>query len=219
MDNRKKSKKRAIFTIGHSTRTLDELIELLRAHGVRRVIDIRTIPGSRRNPQYNRETLGPSLRAAKIGYVHLKSLGGLRKARPDSKNAGWHNASFRGYADYMQTPEIRSCSKTRDQAFRNQAQCSDVRRSSTLALPPLARSGRSYGAEISRRAHHERIARKPAQADIIRAGARQESYIPVRQAHSAQGHEPQIQGEIQVACMIATPVALKGYRTLCLQQE
>jgi uncharacterized protein (DUF488 family) len=111
MDNRKKSKKRAIFTIGHSTRTLDELIELLRAHGVRRVIDIRTIPGSRRNPQYNRETLGPSLRAAKIGYVHLKSLGGLRKARPDSKNAGWHNASFRGYADYMQTPEFEAALK------------------------------------------------------------------------------------------------------------
>ena len=111
MENRKKSKNRTIFTIGHSTRTLDELIELLRAHGAQRVIDIRTIPGSRRNPQYNRETLGPSLRAAKIGYVHLKSLGGLRKARPDSKNAGWHNASFRGYADYMQTPDFEAALK------------------------------------------------------------------------------------------------------------
>jgi uncharacterized protein (DUF488 family) len=103
MDTRKKSKKQTIFTIGHSTRTLDELVELLRAHGVRRVIDIRTIPRSRRNPQYNRETLGPALRSRKIGYVHLKDLGGLRRAKPNSRNLGWHNASFRGFADYMQT--------------------------------------------------------------------------------------------------------------------
>src|ERR1700675_5032030 len=103
MDANKKSKKHTIFTIGHSTRTLEELIEMLRGHGVRRVIDIRTIPRSRRNPQYNRETLGPALRSRKIGYVHLKDLGGLRRAKPDSKNSGWHNASFRGFADYMQT--------------------------------------------------------------------------------------------------------------------
>src|ERR1700735_3491652 len=104
MDIRKKSKKQTIFTIGHSTRALDELVDLLRGHGVRRVIDIRTIPRSRRNPQYNRETLGPALRSRKIGYVHLKGLGGLRHAKPNSKNLGWHNASFRGFADYMQTP-------------------------------------------------------------------------------------------------------------------
>jgi uncharacterized protein (DUF488 family) len=103
MATRKKSKKQAIFTIGHSTRTLKELIELLRAHGVRRVIDIRTIPRSRRNPQYNRETLGPALRSRNIGYVHMKDLGGLRHAKPNSRNLGWHNASFRGFADYMQT--------------------------------------------------------------------------------------------------------------------
>jgi uncharacterized protein (DUF488 family) len=104
MDTRKKSKKQTIFTIGHSTRTLDELVELLRAHGVRRVIDIRTIPRSRHNPQYNRETLGPALRSRKVGYVHLKGLGGLRRATPNSRNLGWHNAGFRGFADYMQTP-------------------------------------------------------------------------------------------------------------------
>jgi uncharacterized protein (DUF488 family) len=103
MATRKKSKKQTIFTIGHSTRTLEELVKLLRAHGVRRVIDIRTIPRSRRNPQYNRETLGPALRSRKIGYVHLKNLGGLRHAKPNSRNLGWHNASFRGFADYMQT--------------------------------------------------------------------------------------------------------------------
>jgi uncharacterized protein (DUF488 family) len=106
MGARKKLKKQTIFTIGHSTRTLDELIELLRAHGIRRVIDIRTIPRSRHNPQYNRRTLGPALRSRKIGYVHLKGLGGLRRAKADSGNAGWHNASFRGFADYMQTAEF-----------------------------------------------------------------------------------------------------------------
>jgi uncharacterized protein (DUF488 family) len=111
MSTRKKWKKQTIFTIGHSARPLDELIGLLRAHKVRRVIDIRTIPRSRRNPQYNRETLGPALRSRKIGYVHLKSLGGLRRTKPDSKNIGWHNASFRGYADYMQTPEFDTALK------------------------------------------------------------------------------------------------------------
>jgi len=105
MATRKKTKP-VIFTIGHSTRPLDEFIALLRSHGVKRVIDIRTIPRSRHNPQFNGETLGPALRAARIGYVQLKKLGGLRHAKADSKNLGWHNASFRGFADYMQTPEF-----------------------------------------------------------------------------------------------------------------
>jgi uncharacterized protein (DUF488 family) len=108
MSTRKKPMKQTMFTIGHSTRPLEELIELLRAHEVRRVIDIRSIPRSRHNPQYNRETLGPALRSRKIGYVHLKDLGGLRRAKSDSRNIGWHNASFRGYADYMQTPEFEA---------------------------------------------------------------------------------------------------------------
>jgi hypothetical protein len=107
MGPRKKAKT-AIFTIGHSTRPLDEFVELLRSHGVKRVIDIRTIPRSRHNPQFNGDTLGPSLRAARIGYVQLKKLGGLRHAKADSKNLGWHNASFRGFADYMQTQEFEA---------------------------------------------------------------------------------------------------------------
>lgn len=95
-----------IFTIGHSTHPWEEFRDLLRAHGVKRLVDVRTIPRSRHNPQFNRDTLSRKLRNAKIGYVHLKSLGGLRRARPDSPNGGWRNASFRGYADYMQTPEF-----------------------------------------------------------------------------------------------------------------
>jgi uncharacterized protein (DUF488 family) len=79
---------------------------MLRAHGVRRVVDVRSIPRSRHNPQFNRETLARHLRAARIGYVHLKKLGGLRHARKDSASLGWHNVSFRGFADYMQTKDF-----------------------------------------------------------------------------------------------------------------
>lgn len=95
-----------ILTIGHSTRPIDEFIELLRQHGVERLIDIRTIPRSRHNPQFNSETLTKSVADKGISYVHLKELGGLRHPRPDSINTGWRNASFRGYADYMQTAEF-----------------------------------------------------------------------------------------------------------------
>ncbi|HXA76143.1 MAG TPA: DUF488 domain-containing protein [Candidatus Acidoferrales bacterium] len=95
-----------IFTIGHSTRPITEFIELLQLHAVAQLIDIRTIPKSRHNPQFNSEELARSLRAARIRYVHMKELGGLRHARKDSINLGWRNASFRGYADYMQTNEF-----------------------------------------------------------------------------------------------------------------
>jgi uncharacterized protein (DUF488 family) len=95
-----------VFTIGHSTRTLEAFVDLLRAHGVTRVVDVRTIPRSRRNPQFNREDLAQSLHGRKIHYTHLAALGGLRHARKDSLNTGWQNASFRGFADYMQTGEF-----------------------------------------------------------------------------------------------------------------
>lgn len=95
-----------ILTIGHSTRTLDELIGLLRAFGVTRLVDVRTVPRSRKNPQFNRDTLPDALQAAQISYSHMPGLGGLRHPRPDSPNRGWENESFRGYADYMQTPEF-----------------------------------------------------------------------------------------------------------------
>lgn len=103
--SRKKAQLR-VFTIGHSTRQIDEFLELLRSNGIQRLIDIRTIPKSRRNPQFNADALAKSLHSAKIDYAHMKDLGGLRKAQRDSRNTGWRNASFRGYADYMQTPEF-----------------------------------------------------------------------------------------------------------------
>src|SRR6266436_5316821 len=95
-----------VLTIGHSTRTWEAFLELLRVHHVKRVIDVRSIPKSRHNPQFNRAILSKRLRAAKIGYVHLRKLGGLRHPRRDSPNMGWRNASFRGFADYMQTSEF-----------------------------------------------------------------------------------------------------------------
>jgi uncharacterized protein (DUF488 family) len=95
-----------VFTIGHSKRTLEEFLALLKAHDIKRIADIRSIPRSRHNPQFNRETLPAALRAAGVGYTHLAKLGGLRHARKDSLNGAWRNTSFRGFADYMQTPEF-----------------------------------------------------------------------------------------------------------------
>jgi uncharacterized protein (DUF488 family) len=96
-----------VFTIGHSTHLWKEFLTLLRAHGVERVVDVRTIPRSRHNPQFNRKTLSTKLRSSRISYVHLRKLGGLRHARPDSPNMAWRNSSFRGYADHMQTAEFQ----------------------------------------------------------------------------------------------------------------
>lgn len=97
-----------VLTIGHSTRALDTFIQMLRVHGVTHLVDVRTIPRSRHNPQFNRDTLPEALRLAGIAYTHMEQLGGLRHARPDSPNTGWHNSSFRGFADYMQTPEFEA---------------------------------------------------------------------------------------------------------------
>lgn len=92
-----------LWTIGHSTRPIDEFISLLNAHGIQRLVDVRTIPRSRYNPQFNTEALASSLAKTAVSYRHSASLGGLRKPRRDSINTGWRNDSFRGYADYMQS--------------------------------------------------------------------------------------------------------------------
>jgi uncharacterized protein (DUF488 family) len=92
-----------ICTVGHSNRTLEAFVALLHEHGVTRVLDVRSVPRSRHNPQFNTDALPASLGPHAIGYTHLPGLGGLRRPRPDSPNVGWRNLSFRGYADYMQT--------------------------------------------------------------------------------------------------------------------
>jgi uncharacterized protein (DUF488 family) len=97
-----------VLTIGHSTRTLEDFICLLRQYDVQKVVDVRTIPRSRHNPQFNREELPNSLKALGISYVHMSKLGGLRHSVPDSANTGWRNLSFRGFADYMQKREFKN---------------------------------------------------------------------------------------------------------------
>jgi uncharacterized protein (DUF488 family) len=93
----------AVFTVGHSTLPIERFIALLRAFGIERLVDIRAMPRSRHNPQFNNTALAGSLTAAHIEYAHIQALGGLRHARKDSPNTGWRNGSFRGYADYMQS--------------------------------------------------------------------------------------------------------------------
>ncbi len=99
-------KQATVYTIGHSTHSIEEFIGMLAAHGIGQVVDVRTIPKSRHNPQYNSEVLSGSLKNADIDYIHMPALGGLRHAKKDSPNKGWENASFRGFADYMQTTEF-----------------------------------------------------------------------------------------------------------------
>jgi uncharacterized protein (DUF488 family) len=97
-----------ICLIGHSTMPVERLIRILLAHSITMLVDIRRIPRSRHNPQFNSDALEKSLREGGIGYVHLNELGGLRRPAKDSKNTGWKNLSFRGYADYMQTEEFEA---------------------------------------------------------------------------------------------------------------
>ena len=96
-----------IYTIGHSTRTLDAFLDLLRREGIRYLADVRRFPGSRRHPHFASAALAAELRRAGVEYCHMPSLGGRRAAHPMSRNLGWRNASFRGYADYMPTPEFQ----------------------------------------------------------------------------------------------------------------
>jgi uncharacterized protein (DUF488 family) len=114
-----------MMTIGHSNRPLDELIGMLQAHGVHLLVDVRTVPKSRYNPQFNTETLPAPLLQAGIEYLHMPGLGGLRHAHKDSINTGWRNDSFRGYADYMQTPEF-------DAALVELLQVSDGRQAAVM---------------------------------------------------------------------------------------
>ena len=96
-----------IWTIGHSTRAIDELISLLKENEIKLLADVRAFPGSKRYPQFNKEALAATLSAHGIRYEHFPELGGKRKSNPDSRNTAWRNASFRGYADYMETEQFQ----------------------------------------------------------------------------------------------------------------
>ncbi len=98
----------SIWTIGHSTRSIEEFVTALKSFEITSLIDVRSFPGSRRYPHFNQENLAKSLAEEGIEYTHLLALGGRRRARPDSLNIVWRNEGFRGYADYMETPEFRA---------------------------------------------------------------------------------------------------------------
>ena len=98
---------KTLYTIGHSTRTIEQFLDLLKAYGIQELVDVRTVPKSRHNPQFGQDLLAPAMNEAGIGYAHIKQLGGLRHPAKESINTGWQNTSFRGYADYMATDEFR----------------------------------------------------------------------------------------------------------------
>ena len=111
-----------LYTIGHSTRTLDQFLKLLEQHKIELLLDVRTVPKSRHVPHFNSETLARFLELQKIEYRHLKQLGGLRKPAKDSRNTGWRNDSFRGFADYMETSDFQKVlAEAQDLALKKRA--------------------------------------------------------------------------------------------------
>ena len=157
-----------VLTIGHSTLTLKEFIALLQAHGATCVVDVRTVPRSRHNPQFNKASLSGSLKKAGSGYVHLPGLGGLRHAQRDSVNSGWSNASFRGFADYMQTPEFEQSLDRLIQMAKKNHIAIDVRRSGAMALPSFAHRRCLAGSWNPHGGHHEFNSAPGSYADSLR---------------------------------------------------
>jgi uncharacterized protein (DUF488 family) len=165
-----------MFSLGHSTRTMEDFVALLRAHGVRRVVDARSVPRSRRNPQFDRAALARALHNARIHYTHLAALGGLRRTRPGSVNLGWRNASFRGFADYMQTPEFaRGLERLIALAHRERSaiMCAEA----ALALPSLADCRRPPGPRHHGAAHRQPHASGTASSHAFRVPRRRQDHL------------------------------------------
>ena len=135
-----------IFTLGHSNLPLEAFLALLQAYGIERLVDIRTIPRSRHNPQFNDTALASSLKTRHLQYVHLKALGGLRRPRKDSPNTGWRNGGFRGFADYMQTAEFRDALTALIGPEPRKTPRDHVRRGGAMALPPFIGGRCAHGA-------------------------------------------------------------------------
>ena len=167
-----------VLTVGHSTRPIDEFLALLVAHGVTQLVDVRTVPRSRHNPQFNGDALAASLEGAGIGYVHAPGLGGFRRAAPDSPNAGWRNLSFRGYADYMQSPEFAENLfglielARRDRVALMCAEAVPWRCHRSLIADALAGPWRRHVRD------RERDPPPGASPDAVRAGARARHHLP-----------------------------------------
>ena len=133
-----------IWTIGHSTRAIDEFLSLLEENGVKLLADVRAWPGSKRYPQFNKDALAESLNAHGIRYEHFPELGGKRKSKPDSRNTAWRNASFRGYADYMETEQFqKGIKRLLDVAGQGAAAWAAVEMSVAVGKPSLLARSRS----------------------------------------------------------------------------
>src|SRR6516162_2822641 len=140
-----------IFTLGHSTLPIERFVAVLHAYAIARLADIRTIPRSRHNPQFNDTTLANSLKAQHLDYVHIPALGGLRHARKDSPNTGWRNGSFRGYADYMQTEEFQGALEALIRMSRGKRVAIMCGRSGAMAMPSFAGGRRALCARRASR--------------------------------------------------------------------
>ena len=145
---------------------------MLAAHRVTQLVDVRTVPRSRHNPQFNGEALAASLESAGIGYVHAPGLGGFRRPAPDSPNAGWRNLSFRGYADYMQSAEFAENLFGLIELARHDRVALMCAEAVPVALPPFADRRRARGARRRDLRDRERESLAAASPDAVRAGAR-----------------------------------------------
>ena len=166
-----------VRTVGHSNRPLEAFLHLLRAHQVTLVVDVRKMPGSRRNTQFNRDTLSNALHEAGIGYVHLPDLGGLRRRTPSSPNAGWKNASFQGYADYMLTPAFERSLDDLLKARAGTPHRIDVRRGRTVALPPFPDRRRPGGTSRRGGTYPQRFAHAGACSAALGQSARDPDHV------------------------------------------
>ena len=132
---RKALKGTTVYAIGHSTMPIARFIRILDAHSIGFLVDIRTIPRSRHNPQFGQNELSASLGSAGIGYLHMKDLGGLRHPGKDSENTGWRNEGFRGYADYMQTEDFATAIKELSARSQREESGHHVRRREPVQMP------------------------------------------------------------------------------------
>jgi len=167
----------AIFTLGHSTLPIERFMAVLQIYGIERLADIRTIPRSRHNPQFNNTALAKSLTAQHLEYVHIPALGGLRHARKDSPNTGWRNGSFRGYADYMQTEEFQGALEALIRMSRGKRVAIMCGRSGAMAMPSFAGGRRALCARRASRRNFIGNQLPNAHAYALRAGRRSENHL------------------------------------------
>ncbi|WP_309125711.1 DUF488 family protein [Kocuria sp.] len=167
-----------VYTVGHSTRSAEELVALLREFGVQELVDIRTVPRSRTNPQFDLDRLPATLAQAGIEHTYCKGLGGLRPTSGASVNTAWRNASFRGYADHMQTEEFRSALAGLEELAAQRVAAIMFAEARLVALPPLARGRGPAGARARRPAHHGARPADPGGAAGLRRRRRGPDHLP-----------------------------------------